>query len=131
MKTAEDYEKALQGYLSILPVLKISLFKYCKEHKVNYHGLCYWMRKNSIPVPKPNQQDTSCIPLPSFAPVTILAPQSAGRLPSCPSLFRPAHNTAAGILQGVEISLPNGVHVSIREISRKDMSGLIAKLHPR
>jgi hypothetical protein len=52
MNAADLYSKTLQGYSSILPVLKVSLSQYCKEHKVNYRELRHWMRENSIPVPQ-------------------------------------------------------------------------------
>jgi len=123
MKAADLYLKTLQGYSSLLPVLKISLSSYCKEHRVNYRGLCDWMRSNTIAVSGLTGQDTPELPVPPFAPVSILTPEPSGKKSYCPSPVL--------MLKGVEITSPNGLHVSIREISGKDMSVLIDQLTPR
>jgi hypothetical protein len=123
MKAAELYAQTLQGYSSLLPVLKVSLSQYCKEHKVNYRGLCQWMRDNAIPVPQLKQPFQPVLAVPSLAPVTILAPESPDKQPYCPSPF--------GMLKDVQITCPNGFHVSIRKISGNDMTVLIDQLNPR
>jgi len=122
MKAAELYIKTLQGYSSILPALKISLSSYCKEHRVNYRGLCDWLRANTLPVSGLTGQETPELPVPPFAPVSILTPESSVKKSYSPSLVL--------LLKGVEITCPNGLHVSIREISGKDMSVLIDQLTP-
>jgi hypothetical protein len=123
MNSAELYSKTLQGYSSILSVLNVSLSSYCKEHKVNYRGLRTWMRENSLPVPKSKQSINGVLPVPLIAPVTILSPERSGTNPSCPS--------PGGMLKGVQITLPGGLHLSIREISAQDMTSLIEQLNPR
>jgi hypothetical protein len=123
MKAAELYAKTLEGYTSVLPFLKVSLANYCKYRKVNYRGLCHWMGENMLPVPCSKQPVNPELPLPPFAPVTILAPSSAVVKSSVPS--------SAGMLKGVKIKWSNGLHVSIREISVKDLSSLIDKINLR
>ena len=123
MKAAELYAQTLHGYSNLLPVLKVSFSQYCKEHKVNYRGLCTWMRENRIPVPRSKQSFHPSLMSPSLAPVSILAPESSGMNPSCPS--------SVAMLKDVQITCPNGIHVSIREISGNDMSVLIAQLNQR
>ena len=123
MKAAALYAQTLQGYSSVLPVLKVSLSQYCKEHKVNYRGLSQWMRENTIPVPTSTHPFHSTFPAPSLAPVTILAPESSVKQPSCPS--------PVGVLKDVQITWPNGVRVSIREISGYDMTVMIEQLNQR
>jgi hypothetical protein len=123
MKAAELYAKTLQGYSLIHPVLKVSLSSYCKDHRIYYRGFRQWMRENAIPVPKSQKQMPPSLPVPSFAPVTILAPPFPDKQPFNPS--------PAGMLRGVQIKLPNGLHVSIREISGRDMTFLIEKINPR
>ena len=119
MKASALYEKTLQGYQALLPVLKLSLSKYCKDHRVNYRGLINWMCENSIPAPKPPRKVQSVLPVTTFSPVTILPPlTSVSPLPVM-------------MLKGVQITLPNGVHVSIGEISGRDMAILIDSLNPR
>jgi len=39
MTATELYEKTWQAYTSLDPVEKVSLSKYCKEHKVHYGGI--------------------------------------------------------------------------------------------
>jgi hypothetical protein len=123
MKSADLYVKTLQGYSSLLPVLKKSLFSYCKDYKVNYRGLRQWMRENAIAIPKSKQQFDPAEPVSSFSPLVILDPPSPDKHSFCSS--------SLGMLRGVQITLPNGLHVSIREISGTDMSVLIEKLNPR
>jgi len=119
MKASALYEKTLQDYSALLPMLKVSLSKYCKDHRVNYRGLSNWMHENSIPAPKPPRKVQPVLPVTTFSPVTILPPMTSGS----PS--------PAMMLKGVQITLPNGVHVSIGEISGRDMTSLIDSLNSR
>jgi hypothetical protein len=123
MKAAELYARTLEGYLSLLPLMKGSLSGYCNSHNVNYHGLCAWMRENAITVPKSKQPVELALPDSSFLLLTILSPRPPDRHPSSPS--------SAGLLKSVQITCPNGMRVSIRETSVKDLIGLIDNLNPR
>jgi len=123
MIAAELYEKTLQDYVSLLPVLRVSLSTYCRAHRVYYRGLVNWMRKDGIPLPPSNHEAAPVLPVCSFAPVSILPPQSPAGMPRLQS--------PAGVLKGVRIALPNGIHVSIRQISGEDMTGLIHSLNAR
>ena len=124
MKAAELYEKTLRSYSTELPVLKISLSSYCKNHHVNYRGLCHWMQENSISVPKSSPPPLKpAQPVSSFSPITILSTEVSGKQPS--------FSSSTGIIKGVQILCPNGFQVSIREISGKVMTCLIDQLNPR
>ncbi|MDR0795798.1 MAG: hypothetical protein LBE79_07085 [Tannerella sp.] len=128
MSAAELYSKTFQGYLSILPVVNITLSTYCKYQKVNYSGLRSWMCEHKLSIPKlSNRPSASSLSISSFAPLTMLScPEpSSGQLPSFPTA--PLHES---MLKDVEIALPNGVQVSIGQISGKDMTVLIEKLNP-
>jgi hypothetical protein len=120
MKAALLYAKTLQDYSSLLSEKRVSLLFYCKERGINYYGLRQWMKDNSIPSPKPQQKNE--VTATSFIPVKILASSS--------SVAQPAYGTVSGILKGVNISLPNGMKVSIHEISGRDMIEIIHSFSP-
>jgi len=121
MIAAEIYEKTLRDYGSLPAGAKVSLHKYCKERRVSYSGLRHWMQKQSRKVSGsghsgmlPSMSSASL----SFVPVTVH--------PSAPSgKDVPAYPSSAGLLKGVHIVMSNGVKISIREISGKDMLSLI------
>lgn len=118
---AELYEKTWRTYTSLPRVGRESLSTYCKAHKVYYRGLRDWMRERSLVLSKSKQQEEG-LGFPSIAPVTVLSSRSTGMTPSCalPVLM----------MKGIRITMPGGVHVSIREISGNDMSVLIDALKP-
>ena len=118
MKAADLYAKTLQGYSSLQNDSKVSLSRYCKEHRVNYCGLRNWMKEESISMPKSKEANVSVIG--SFVPVSIL-----------PSLSKDKDSSStltAGLLKGVTISLSNGHRFSIRELSGRDFLSIIHTL---
>lgn len=125
MSASEQHKKTLQGYTSLPPSDKVSLSSYCRDHGVNYRAFRYWMQKKGISFPKSNRQVKPHSDSP-LAPLTILPPGSPAGLsagPSCPS--------PVSVMKGVKIALPNGVQVSIREISGTAMTGIIHSLNLR
>lgn len=125
MVAAKFYEKTLEGYSSLLSEKKVSLSRYCKEHGVNYRGLRYWMKKQSIPLPKSvhKRQQKKGVPSASFVPVSIL-PSALPVNEHLPSL------SVGGILKGVSISLSTGMKVSIKEINGRDMIEILHSFNP-
>ena len=118
MIAAELYEKTWSEYLSLPPSLRQSLNKYCKEHRVNYNGIKYWIKKNSLSVPSTRQSIRHSES--SFVPISVL-PADAADNNEVPT---------ACIVKGVKISLRNGMRITLDEISGKDMIEIITLINP-
>ena len=121
MIAAELYEKTWSDYLSLPRSLRQSLTKYCKEHRVNYNGIKYWIKKNSLSVPSTRHSIRHSES--SFVPISVLAAEAAEAVDNnvVPT---------ACIVKGVKISLRNGMRITLDEISGKDMIEIITLLNP-
>jgi hypothetical protein len=122
MIAAELYKKTLEGYLLLPATSPVSLKEYCKEYRINYRGLRSWMKTFSISTPKVKRSSACAETSSSFVPLSILPPQSMDKLTSVVSV--------SGLLKDVNISLTNGVNVTIREINNQDMIELIHSFNP-
>ena len=117
MIAAELYEKTLDEYLSLQPSSRQSLSRYCKEHRVNYSGIKYWMKKNALSIPSTRRSSRRSEF--SFIPISVLPAD-------------PVENNVspiAGIVKGVKISLRNGMRITLDEISGKDMIEIITLIN--
>lgn len=126
MIAAELYQKTLAGYkASLSKGESVSLSRYCKIKHVNYRGLGYWMKKESINTPKirlvkvagnSSSNDTGQPVTGTFHMVPLLI-QSPIREET--SVLRKLS------LKGVNITTQNGLVVCIKEISCVDLAELI------
>jgi hypothetical protein len=92
--------------------MKESLSRYCKERRVNYRGLKYWMKKNPLSVPSSKQSSRQSGP--SFVPVSVLSSEPLNK-------NTPVALTGVNVIKGVKISLRNGMKTTMGEISGKNM----------
>ena len=127
MKASELYSLAIEEYKQISISCTMTLRDYCKERHICYNGIQCWMSRHSIKVvdlkPRPvlpevsasAHEQSSCegqqiYPL-SFTKEASEKPVFAG------NVF-PA-------LKGVSITFPDGVIISIKEISQEDLNKFI------
>jgi len=127
MKASELYTLAIEEYKQISISCTMTLRDYCKERHICYNGIQCWMSRHSIKVvdlkPRPvlpevsasAHEQSSCegqqiYPL-SFTKEASEKPVFAG------NVF-PA-------LKGVSITFPDGVIISIKEISQEDLNKFI------
>lgn len=131
MIAAELYQKTLAGYEACLSKGdKVTLSRYCKTHHVNYRGLGYWMKKESIPKPGsgravphgsvPDATGTQVTGLFKMVPLLIESPvrQKGLRL-------------RESFLKGITVTTQNGLVVRINEISCVDLAELILSCNIR
>ena len=97
MTSTELYVKTWRSYLSLSPVIKESLSKYCKPPKLHYRVFAIGSMNGLQSYPGQNNTSTR---LQSVAPVTVLPFQSAVLIASCASTTL--------ILQGVWITTSGG-----------------------
>ena len=127
MTASELYTLAIEEYKQISISCTLTLRDYCKERHICYNGIQCWMSRHSIKVvdlkPRPvlpevsasAHEQSSCegqqiYPL-SFTKEASEKPVFAG------NVF-PA-------LKGVSITFPDGVIISIKEISQEDLNKFI------
>lgn len=127
MTASELYTLAIEEYKQISISCTMTLRDYCKERHICYNGIQCWMSRHSIKVvdlkPRPvlpevsasAHEQSSCegqqiYPL-SFTKEASEKPVFAG------NVF-PA-------LKGVSITFPDGVIISIKEISQEDLNKFI------
>ena len=137
MMATELYKKTLAGYkASLSKADSVSLSRYCKIKHVNYRGLGYWMKKESINTPKirlgkvvlgkvakhPFLNNTDQPVTGPFHMVPLLI-----QSPLREKTSRPGKSS----LQGVNITTQNGLVVCINEISCVDLAELILSCNTR
>ena len=127
MKASELYTLAIEEYKQISISCTMTLRDYCKERHICYHGIQCWMSRHSIKVvdlkPRPvlpevsasAHEQSSCegqqiYPL-SFTKEASEKPVFAGNV--------------FPVLKGVNITFPDGVIISIKEISQEDLNKFI------
>jgi len=134
MMAAELYQKTLSGYEALMGKGEsISLSRYCKLHHVNNRGLRYWMKKNSIIIPKGKSGrlagssvvNNTTEPVPGshrMVPLLIQAPivGKAKKLTRSESSLKDLH-----------ITTQTGLVVCIPQISCADLAGLILTCNTR
>lgn len=115
-QAATRYRKAVDGYKSRLkdnPDLKLS--EYCKEIHTNYRGVIDWMRRHGISVIKLRyelRKETAC---------SLLDIDSGNSFIQ----FVPSSRTTSGNLQGISITFPDGVNLSLQESSVESVISLL------
>lgn len=127
MKASELYTLAIEEYKQISISCTMTLRDYCKERHICYNGIQCWMSRHSIKVvdlkPRPvlpevsasAHEQASCegkqiYPL-SFTKEASEKPVFAGNV--------------FPVLKGVNITFPDGVIISIKEISQEDLNKFI------
>ena len=127
MKASELYALAIEEYRQICILSTMALRDYCKERHICYNGIQCWMSRHSIKVvdlkPRPvlpevsasAHEQSSCegqqiYPL-SFTKEASEKPVFAGNV--------------FPVLKGVSITFPDGVIISIKEISQEDLNKFI------
>lgn len=125
MKPSELYSQAIENYRKAVRLKNMTLRDYCKEHHLKYNALQHWMSRNSITVAElkgvtPKQPD-------SFSDNVVIETKSGKQI--YPLSF-PMSSVQDGyvcnrFLKGVNITFPDGVIVSIKEISREDLNNFI------
>jgi hypothetical protein len=132
MMAAELFKKTLAGYeASLSKGESVSLSRYCKTHHVNCRGLRYWMKKQSLDIPKiklgkearhsdSNHTDQLVTGTHHMVPLLIQSPirEETARL-------------RKSSLKGVNITIQNGLVVCINEISCVDLAELILSCNTR
>lgn len=124
----ERFRNTYSGYKKALSIDQITLSDYCKIHHVDYRGMRRWMSKNSITVKELKkavsslEKSGSGLIDPSHGLDRELYPLS---FESTCSRNKAVVSKSGSLLKGVSITFPDGVIVSIREISRKDLTEFI------
>lgn len=128
MKASELYTKTIEGYKQEISVSLITLRDYCKTHHVNYKGIQLWMSRNSITVAQLKRGVTVHSDSPSDYPVV----QTESEQRIYPLSFQAAgvqkqdiRKSTYSFVKGVNITFPDGVIVSIKEITREDLNKFI------
>ena len=127
MTASELYTLAIEEYKQISISCTMTLRDYCKERHICYNGIQCWMSRHSIKVvdlkPRPvlpevsafAHEQASCegqqiYPL-SFTKEASEKPVFAGNV--------------FPVLKGVNITFPDGVIITIKEISQEDLNKFI------
>nr|WP_321377228.1 hypothetical protein [uncultured Bacteroides sp.] len=128
MKASELYTKTIEGYKQEISVSPITLHDYCKTHHVNYKGIQLWMSRNSITVAQLKRKITVHSDSPSDFPVV----QTESGQQIYPLSFQTAgvqkqdiRKSTYSCVKGVNITFPDGVIVSIKEITQEDLNKFI------
>ena len=127
MKASELYTLAIEEYRQICILSTMTLRDYCKERHICYGGIQNWMSRHSIKVvdlkPRPV--------LPEVSASTYEQASSEGQQIYPLSFTKEASEKPvfAGnvfpVLKGVSITFPDGVIISIKEISQEDLNKFI------
>lgn len=123
MLAEQLYQQTLIGYKRLQSQgIFLPLSRYCKEQRVNIRGLRYWMRKNSISIPRQekghneNLLYTKEMTDPGlFVPLEIYPPVGGTERTSPKSVP----------LKDVLITLSGNTLITIKEISIPELSELI------
>lgn len=122
MKASELYTLALEDYKAVICSKQITFLDYCKEHRICYGGIKTWMYRNSITLsqlreslPHPVKVFPS-LPDKSIYPLSIQHPDHADSSP---------RKGGSPCIKGVNITFPDGVTVTIKEITREDLNKFI------
>lgn len=128
MKASELYTKTIEGYKQENSVSLITLRDYCKEQHVNYKGIQNWMSRNSITVSQLKKSPT--MHSNSFSDFRAVQTESEQQI--YPLSFQAAgvqkegvRKSAYSCVKGVNITFPDGVIVSIKEITGEDLNKFI------
>jgi len=128
MKASELYTKTIEGYKQEIVVSPITLSDYCKTHHVNYKGIQLWMSRNSITVAQLKKEITAHSDSSSDFP----AVQTESGQQIYPLSFQVGgakkediRKSSYSCVKGVNITFPDGVIVSIKEITPEDLNKFI------
>jgi hypothetical protein len=128
MKASELYTKTIEGYKQEISVSPITLRDYCNTHHVNYKGIQLWMSRNSITV----AQLKKGITVHSDSPSDFPAVQTESGQQIYPLSFQAGaakkediRKSTYSCVKGVNITFPDGVIVSIKEITPEDLNKFI------
>ena len=127
MKASELYALAIEEYRQICILSSMTLRDYCKERHVCYGGIHNWMSRHSIKVadlkPRPVLPDTSAsTPEQASCEGQQLYPLSFIKEASEKPVFT---GNVFPVLKGVNITFPDGVIITIKEISQEDLNKFI------
>lgn len=128
MKASELYTKTIEGYKQEIVVSPITLSDYCKRHHVNYKGIQLWMSRNSITVAQLKKEITAY----SDSSSDFRAVQTESGQQIYPLSFQVGgakkediRKSSYSCVKGVNITFPDGVIVSIKEITPEDLNKFI------
>jgi hypothetical protein len=126
MMATELYKKTLAGYeASLSKGDSVTLSRYCKIHHVNYRGLGYWMKKESINTPKGRLGKEARHSDSNHTDQLVTGPHHMLPLLIQPPIRQESSVLRKSFLKGVNITTQNGLVVCINEISCVDLAELI------
>ncbi len=132
MMATELYKKTLAGYeASLSKGDSVTLSRYCKIHHVNYRGLGYWMKKESINTPKSRLGKVATHSITNNTDQPVTGPFHMVPLLIQSPLREKTSRPGKSSLQGVNITTQNGLVVCINEISCVDLAELILSCNTR
>jgi tetratricopeptide (TPR) repeat protein len=123
MEASGRYSKAIKKYQEVIEKTPITLSSFCQSHHINHRGLKQWMSRNNLTV----RGLKSVVCSVDERAMVYDTPQQVFPLSfsgSKESVF-PEKKSTFSLLKGVTVTFPDGVIVSIKEISRRDLSDFI------
>lgn len=106
MQSSELYQQTLEGFKTELSSFPgTTLFEYCHSHHVYYSGMKLWLSRHQISIRSLKQRFDSPFPGNNNLSSSVFVPLSSS---SERSLF------CAELLQGIHITFPDGVIVTIK-----------------
>ncbi|TSA37819.1 MAG: hypothetical protein D4R64_04940 [Porphyromonadaceae bacterium] len=122
MMAAELYKKTLASYEAFLSKGEsVSLSRYCKIHHVNYRGLGYWMKKQSLDIPKNKLGKEARHSDSNHTDQLVTGPHHMVPLLIQSPIRDETSRLRKSSLKGVNITIQNGLVVCINEISCVDL----------
>ncbi len=126
MKASELYTLAIEEYRQICILSTMTLRDYCKERHICYGGIQNWMSRHSIKVvdlkPRPVLPEVSASTEQTTCEGPQIYPLSFTKEASEKPVFA---GNVFPVLKGVSITFPDGVIISIKEISQEDLNKFI------
>ena len=122
MKASELYTLAIEDYKQVVRICNMTLRDYCKERHICYNGIQHWMSRHSIkvaelkPVLAQSQSSVSTSDEPHLYPLTFA--KDVSEKPILTGNLFP-------MIKGVNITFPDGVIISIKEIRQEDLNKFI------